>query len=903
MFDGGNDGLFDELGMELGDLGGLTMDSPAPKSKSTSTTKDTRNSSSNKNKNNSNNSNNNFDSMDFDLFGDIGIEDGATTKPSGPKTATSIPSSRSSPSNTTAASSSATTTTTTTTTTRRKTKRKTKSTFMLTEDNYKDDDDDDEETASPPSKKKRRTKKAKGSTASSRKDTTSNSGAGSGGGTSTASSKSKSKKGSGAVALARSVSDGPSNFVAAAGQFGGRQHKRTAYTPVSRSSSSTIERPRSSNSKKGAGAASSSSNATLLTPSALQSTVSMSSLPTKKALDATTSSSTVTSSTTTAKRGRSVEVPKPLETSFCGLIPSDKYFFPFLPTLPPEPSMKKCHKHYPMLEKIHSALSTSTTVRPAEEGPLFQLLVGQLESPKQASLLTAIASSRQVVHQFSKMDNSEEKAKLISDFRAVSLLLKRQHDFLCQSLDNMQRWCQLHFSAQDYSAAYGKSKSVLALLKGPIVRLHLVVEHEYYKEPKQTQPLVAQVPISVVKPEVPASTATSKSNKKTKAGADTAATASSSSSLLEPTASAAAVAAASAAAAAAAAAGLVRPPTFTLLQEQHQQQQARAAAVVSYAQLAPSLRRQRLNDKVATHALKLESQHNDALELRRKALDKQHAAMQKVVEEDELVVINTATLWKWMDKAGYFEPLSPHILHDVLPYQVEDPKLIGWEDEVNRNQQNSRQNQGAGKQQVKLDVMDGLMSLLVEEGSDDNESLNDDDDDDDESDLDDWENDDEHDKVDDTEEGEMLDLTPLTLNERAYIHLKAVGLIDDSCPLPQPSTSTSSLPALIEDEVGMGPTKKLENQGQQQNAIGEIDQVLRAMKLDLLRVNKLNNARAHFLHKVVQKQQESDAKRKKKNEKDSELVSKYNQLLKKQKETKRSARQKTNKKDEDWVPW
>jgi len=100
-----------------------------------------------------------------------------------------------------------------------------------------------------------------------------------------------------------------------------------------------------------------------------------------------------------------------------------------------------------------------------------------------------------------------------------------------------------------------------------------------------------------------------------------------------------------------------------------------------------------------------------------------------------------------------------------------------------------------------------------------------------------------------------------------------------------------------------------QQQQQQQGGRGEeeeFDRILWALKMDLLKVNQSNNNRIHFLRCAIREQQRIDAQRKRKTDEKSHLLSKYNQLLKKQKENKRSsARQKTAKKDEEdcWVPW
>jgi hypothetical protein len=80
------------------------------------------------------------------------------------------------------------------------------------------------------------------------------------------------------------------------------------------------------------------------------------------------------------------------------------------------------------------------------------------------------------------------------------------------------------------------------------------------------------------------------------------------------------------------------------------------------------------------------------------------------------------------------------------------------------------------------------------------------------------------------------------------------------------------------------------------------DLILR-MKKDLSRVDCRNNSRTAFLESSARAYLEVTRLAKRQDERNSQMMARYNQLAKKQKETKRSARQKLPRKDEEWVPW
>lgn len=758
MFEGGQDGLFDELGMDLGDLGDITNDKksgvpPVPKG---------------------------LDDMQFDLMDDIGIDDGDNSLPP-EETASPVKKSR------------------------RTTKRKPKESSF---------DTDDEEEG--PSKKKRRyTKKTKATTKKSKAEVEPP--------PAVSPKNKKSKASSAAPAMERKTSVG--SLVAAAGQFGGR-HKRGQYHPLPRSTSKPVK----------AKSKAPPPVAPVPVPPVLA--------PQKIAKLA----EPVIPQPQTVKRGRAIiETSKPLETLFCGLKPSDTLFYPFMSTLPPEASMKKCNKHYISLEKINASLA-ATTPGPDSEDALLKLMMFHDPVPtKEKKLLmsASILASRKVV-------GSTDRHTLVADLASVATLVKRQHDFLAQSMENMERWCKGNFSGDDYRAVYGgeKPKPVLAQLTSPIVRVR--IRFNGFKETKLSAPLIAQIPIPGASAKPPPLQVSTQALSIPVSNVSTTATTPTTTTITTTTTKRKRVESSTAASITADA---VEEP------------------VLHYVDLQPHARRQRILDLIAKHALLLETKHAEMDESRRKALEKQHQVLQKVVNDDDLLAVNTTTLWKWVDKACYLNDFTEHDIRDLLVYQPEvDDEHLLWEDTHTKKK----------LKPVQESLYERLQSLLVEVDDDDDEDAEEEEDNDVDVDIL-WAATNGAKDAGET----LLDLGELTIEERAFLHLRAAGLVDESRPPPE---------AGVEHENG-------DDNDETEEDTSEYEELLRRMKVDLLRVDRLNNSRTVFLESSARAHLESTKLMKRQDERNGQMITKYNTILKKQKENKRSARQKFPRKDEDWVPW
>jgi hypothetical protein len=602
--------------------------------------------------------------------------------------------------------------------------------------------------------------------------------------------------------------------------------------------------------------------------------------------------------------GNQLEAPLALSANpFCGLRPSNTEFFPFMEALPPEPALKKSHKQFPVVYNLHTSMTTSapgdssTLSLVPETDPLFRLMLADLDqqntdrnssqaahNQRQANLGPAILAARAAMNQV-------DKKQLANDLRALCVLLKRQHDFLSQNLENMERWCRHHFTPQDFQSAYGGPVatsgnnrsppttltltvgSLLASLRSPFIKIK--VKCSGFKSPKgRAGPLIAQVRPPGAGP---LSTKSDNSRPKVKRKA---------SSMDADRTSVSALS--------------VQEAVIDELQ---------------YVDMKPSQRRFAVTEAVTIRAQSLELQVKETQEKRRKAIERQHADLQRVIDDDDHLTLNTVTMWKWMEKSAYFT--------DYLASDARDLLESIWEPEINEAQMSTRPPpEMASVPTLKMATLVSerndaepsdslflrLQSLLVHVGFDDEGK-----DDEGDSFSDTWNFGTEHDALVD-QSSSILDLTKLTLEERACIHLKAAGLLDDI-------RVDSTQPTLVEEDAFSPPSGVLDameistadgarvqtteqvNGSDGKDSENDIETAIRSMQTDLVHVNRLNNLRIAFLESAVKSHLESAKESKRREEENATILSKYTQLVKRQKEAKRSGRHKPVKKDGDWVPW
>jgi hypothetical protein len=641
---------------------------------------------------------------------------------------------------------------------------------------------------------------------------------------SSSSSPTKTKKGTGGIPPPGGLSRGSSATVAAAGQFGGRL-KRGSALPTNK-----VKRK-----LKGL-------SPTASAPAAAAATT---------AASAAASQPPPTPLPVVPPAAAPIKLPKP-EPTYGGLAPSKTYFYPFMEAVPPEPSMKN-RKSYPILDRIGSSLTShlnaATPQEPAPEvtmdSPIFRLIVESYEGgndkeragftpEKRLALLHAIPKLREGI-------GDMERQKLVSDLYAMCGLLARQHGFLKQTLQNMKDWCKTEFTPQDFNATYVKPvpptelapvgqptapRAELAKWSSPFIKVKVICSA--YKEQKGTPPLQALLPphVVVVPPAKPTPTPPTKTKKKKEKTTE------------KPKAAPAATA----------------TPTP-------------APTVKSYAECAPVDRRQRISNTVSQLALQLEEQE----------LKIQHTQKPPEPLPDEEPALHTARMWQWLDSAGFYNSLpangldmqSPEI-HPRGLFLTNPTKIQGHDDRVDEISSNS--------------LFDRLQSLLVEVDREKDEGIDDLPDDeqsgDDES-LGFLDDDDDNDDSEAGEMGEMADLSNLSIEERTFLVLRSVGLIQDSVfPMVELVLSSN------EDE------KKVKAEDDLVNVIGK-------MSNDLSRLTTRNNSRFAFLESTLSTSDQLSSKPTE--EEQASIIARCQSLLKRSKE--KAKKMKLKKDDNLNLPW
>jgi hypothetical protein len=186
-----------------------------------------------------------------------------------------------------------------------------------------------------------------------------------------------------------------------------------------------------------------------------------------------------------------------------------------------------------------------------------------------------------------------------------------------------------------------------------------------------------------------------------------------------------------------------------------------------------------------------------------------------------------------------------------------------------------------------------LQSLLVDEGSEDEDEYVDEEDNEDVS----WmTSDSSASQSEPTEEvsskdSNLIDLSGFSIEERALIHLRAAGLVDDIQAVVEASNGANG---------ANGPSEQADSR---ESGESDMDAVLLAMQADLVNRHRINNSRLGLLETAGRSHLEEMKRLKKREDENASMVVRYNQLLKKQKEAKKNARQKPTKNDSDWVPW
>lgn len=640
-----------------------------------------------------------------------------------------------------------------------------------------------------------------------------------------------------------------SSAVAAAGQFGGRQTKRGNSFAV----------PKVSKTKSSA------------------------SLPPIPA----TAADTIATTTAKAQRAQSVTLASTMaqiqathpglnQSPFCGLLPSNTLFYPFMPALPPEPTFKQ-RKIFAMVDRIHSSFmshlsaptgsAASSGVTPVKETePIFTLMQEAFKEEKgaaEASAADRIASVGNAVGALRRSISLFEKNRLAGDLLAVAALLKRQYDFLRQNNANMEQWCRSHFTDEDFAMIYvppkNKAKkriaesavltstSILKSLTSSDVKVKVICNG--FKEPTLA-PLVAHV-LPLLGP------AKSKS-KKRKAPPPVAP---------KPVVPTAPVDVPEA-----------KPP------------------VVPYSELRPNKRRRSIADLIALTGRHLEAKYLQRFDDQRQAIDKQQSEMRKLVDEDTQG-LHTLGMWQWLEKSGYFANISEPDIRwrlDGLISPAGTGTGPGCPSVVLKESEGEKTSKAPGGSLVQR-----LQSLLI---CDDAGVSGD-------------ETDDESDLYDDEKVGMRvdLDLTGLTVDERSFLYLNSIGLVESELPRTLQLEAIESVrspscervhPPSNSDTVGRQRVQNA-NQGYRlsnpREGLDELGVIVNAMVGDLSAVNELNSRRTHFLEAVAKTHRRVESESHQAEE--GSVLLKYQQMMKSKELKNKNGKAKVVKNDEHALPW
>lgn len=568
---------------------------------------------------------------------------------------------------------------------------------------------------------------------------------------------------------------------------------------------------------------------------------------------------TVASATFSALRQVLASHPGLKPNSSCGLSPSSTVFYPFLPSLPSDLAMKS-RKVYVFLERIQSAFasmhgkgSTDSVDAAVKSDAIFKLVQEAFRepatSPDSASMDTSgrtdivgntIGAIRQTVASF-------DRTKFVGDLYAICELLKRQHDFLKQNLDNMEKWCKNNFADEDYASVYLPPKSKKrkasgisddAILKSFNRRLLTVrVTCLGFKEPKTTMPLQAILPpqYGSVGQDTPSNSSMPKAKKK-KVSRDSTKQIKSGSGV-----------------------SVVNEKTLP------------------YPDCKPPKRRKLVADILSCTARELEMRFQRRVDDRDQLVRRQETELKKLGDEDEIAIIHTTGMWRWVEKSGLFAPFTNKDVverlgvltqHRPLSFKDDLSKRIPLLERSDTNVQSS---------------IDRLSSLLVEENISNDES-------DDEY-HEDFESDHSHEDEFISNEA-TLDVSSLSFAERSAMHLEMVGLRSTSGSF---LNRTHLLSTLANCDTMNG--------GAASAGGSDVEGVLLQMTSDLNKLESLNARRAAFLESLALSASNSSEGVKRRRDEEAATITQCQQLLKKNREHKSKPAKVKAAQDELALPW
>lgn len=285
----------------------------------------------------------------------------------------------------------------------------------------------------------------------------------------------------------------------------------------------------------------------------------------------------------------------------------------------------------------------------------------------------------------------------------------------------------------------------------------------------------------------------------------------------------------------------------------------------SYESMHHSERRKIIKKILSERAYAFEQSLLKSDSSRRNEANKRLGKINRIIERHKDRVMTSEEFWEMANISRHWENKSKkEIAAEVSPlWQPELPKReIYWTEHPTPEVVKSKNGANLKDGPKTGSLFSRLQSLLVEEGPDDdtNSEIGSDNDNDNSS-----EEGDEEILVTGTtavngEDSDLVDLSELTLDQRAYIHLRSVHLIDQPL-LP------STVPSVVEkDESDIPPFVN-----------NSIDSHIRKMQMEMSGAHKVNNAKLSLLKRLAT-DETSLARRRE--EVDATILSKYNLLMK-----------------------
>ena len=697
-----------------------------------------------------------------------------------------------------------------------------------------------------------------------------------------------------------------------------------------------------------------------------------------------------------------------VDPMYCGLDSNTTLFYPFMP-LPAEVAMRRLQKTFPGLEKTHvhlmrtsdtvapgksvaamnGATATATSVSEDNNNPLFRLFVdhlGALDALQSSSKAAAAATSSADGSTETQAPPGPEELNIINihkhlgearkeisgiknkqlrdEVMKVLLLTRRQSNFLSTSIFNMDTWCKEHLSEIEYEEGFvdetpGTEKhskqgapepgNILPFLSSMTpVFVKIRVKCKGFRESaSQTArlnggPLSAQLPIHPDVDHVPGPSGTTPPSKRRCKSSS----------------------------------GITSMPSN-----------------VSYEFLTIPERRRLVARAISTQAFELEDRQKEVMSKRGAFREESSDKIAQIIKDDPVQICHTTTMWQIMKH-------SPYIL-DITEEDIREGLAEVWQPELGSREMHwgeipavrifqshpsrKRKLEEVGQKKESEDklpptkLFDRLQSLLMDVGSDDDDDNGANPDPD--PDINGIENVSNGAVGDANPNGRedsfvntasffisdpnreppltafakrsgdaLLDLSKLTLDQRAYLQLRALGLADAPLlpsllpiveeevfvPVPKPSsinggankpTSAASdeekIAVTLPDTVISAASKSNGAPAASAGTVGpsssgtksicsdndadlcdDLDTIIRRMQDDLSGMHRSSNMRAASLHASAQEQIYEQRQVKRREEECSSLVAKHAQLIKKKKEVQnKKLPPKSSKEHEDWLPW